>query len=202
VSTFIKDKLKDNVQSVMRNALEGVETSNYELEFETKGKGTRYLLVNATTRRDPDGKTVGVVGVAQDVTDTKDKEKAVTAVAQELRQLVDTANAPIFGIDVNGYVVSPSLLDPPQPTNLLTLRRTSGTTRRPRSRAFHARRLSTSLWCPPSSRRSCATTCSPSCATLWRATRRRTTSWSSRPRTRALGTCCRLLSRTSKRKKS
>ncbi|GMI30315.1 hypothetical protein TeGR_g15015, partial [Tetraparma gracilis] len=104
VSTFIKENLRDTVQSVMRNALEGNETSNYELEFETKDKGTRYLLVNATTRRDPDGKTVGVVGVAQDVTDAKDKENEITAVAQELRQLVDKANAPIFGIDVNGRV--------------------------------------------------------------------------------------------------
>ena len=29
---------------------------------------------------------------------------AVAAMARELRQLVDTANAPIFGIDVNGNV--------------------------------------------------------------------------------------------------
>ena len=79
-------------------------SSNYELELETKTKETRYLLVNATTRRDQDGNTVGVVGVAQDVTETKKNENAITAVARELRQLVDTANAPIFGIDTNGLV--------------------------------------------------------------------------------------------------
>jgi PAS domain S-box-containing protein len=104
ITTFIRENLRDNVQNVMLNALAGNETSNYELEFETKDKGIRYLLVNATTRRDPDGMIVGVVGVAQDVTETKDKENAITAVARELRQLVDTANAPIFGIDVNGLV--------------------------------------------------------------------------------------------------
>ena len=34
-------------------------------EFWTKSNETRYLLVNATTRRDEDNNIVGVVGVAQ-----------------------------------------------------------------------------------------------------------------------------------------
>ena len=54
------------MQEVLENALRGVETSNYELEFETKSKEIRYLLVNATTRRDAENNIVGVVGVAQD----------------------------------------------------------------------------------------------------------------------------------------
>ena len=66
VSTFIMPKLRQSVQQVMENALQGRETSNYELEFATKTNKTRYLLVNATTRRDEDNNIVGVVGVAQD----------------------------------------------------------------------------------------------------------------------------------------
>jgi PAS domain S-box-containing protein len=135
------------VQQVLDDALRGQETSNYELTFLTKSKEIRYLLVNATTRRDAEGNVVGVVGgqfhfgarkeahcfrfsiifilpinrlffgtnltvsyiyclktVAQDVTETKKNEIAVSAMANELRQLVDTANAPIFGIDVDGRV--------------------------------------------------------------------------------------------------
>ncbi len=46
----------------MDDALRGQETSNYELTFETKSKEIRYLLVNATTRRDAKGNVVGVVG--------------------------------------------------------------------------------------------------------------------------------------------
>ena len=83
VSTFIKEKLRESVQSVLSNALQGNETSNYELAFETRSKGTRYLLVNATCRRDPSGNIVGVVGVAQDVTETREKELAIAAVAAE-----------------------------------------------------------------------------------------------------------------------
>jgi PAS domain S-box-containing protein len=65
VSTFIVPKLRQSVQDVLENALRGNETSNYELEFRTKSNEIRYLLVNATTRRDADYNIVGVVGVAQ-----------------------------------------------------------------------------------------------------------------------------------------
>ena len=44
VSTFIVEKLRPSVQQVLDNALQGNETSNYELEFETKSKEIRYLL--------------------------------------------------------------------------------------------------------------------------------------------------------------
>ena len=61
-------------------------------------------MVNASTRRDPENNIVGVLGVAQDVTESSKNEKRVAAMAHELRQLVDTANAPIFGIDRDGNV--------------------------------------------------------------------------------------------------
>lgn len=90
------------MQEVLDNALRGKGTSNYELEFRTKSNEIRYLLVNATTRRDAENNIVGVVGVAQDVTEAAKHDRAVAAMANELRQLVETANAPIFGIDVEG----------------------------------------------------------------------------------------------------
>eukprot|EP00979_Chaetoceros_neogracilis_P000091 scaffold21_cov290-Chaetoceros_neogracile.AAC.1 len=102
VNTFIVKELRESIQVVMGNALKGIETSNYELEFRTKSNQIRYLLVNASTRRDADRNIIGVVGVAQDVTETAKHDREVAAMANELRQLVDTANAPIFGIDLNG----------------------------------------------------------------------------------------------------
>ena len=45
-----------------------------------------------------------VVGVMQDVTEAFKHNRAVAAMANKLRQLVETANAPIFGIDVHGNV--------------------------------------------------------------------------------------------------
>jgi PAS domain S-box-containing protein len=104
VETFIVPSMRDGVQDVLDNALEGRGTSNYELEFRTKSNEIRHLLVNATTRRDAENNVVGVVGVAQDVTEAVQRDRAVAGMALELRQLIDTANAPIFGIDIDGNV--------------------------------------------------------------------------------------------------
>eukprot|EP00957_Ditylum_brightwellii_P175288 13344527-Ditylum_brightwellii.AAC.1 len=96
VTTFIVSKLQEAVQEVMENALRGNEISNYSLEFWTKFGEIWHLLVNVTTCRDADSNIVGVVGVAQDVTELSKNNHVVAAMANDLRQLVDTANAPIF----------------------------------------------------------------------------------------------------------
>ena len=62
MKTFIVSSLQSSVQEVLDNALRGIETSNYGLEFRTKTNEIRYLLVNATTRRDAENNIVGVVG--------------------------------------------------------------------------------------------------------------------------------------------
>ena len=63
--------------------------------------------MNASTQRNEvnnvdNNSIVGVVGVAQDVTETKKHDRAVASMARELRQLVDIAIAPIFGITSEG----------------------------------------------------------------------------------------------------
>jgi len=47
---------------------------------------------------------IGVLGVGQDITERKIIEVEKANVAQELQTFIDTANAPIFGIDHNGMV--------------------------------------------------------------------------------------------------
>ena len=89
VSTFVVSSLRTSVQDILDNALQGQETSNYQLEFRTKSNEIRYLLVNATTRRDAENNIVGVVGVAQDVTEAAQQEKAVSAMANELVRIID-----------------------------------------------------------------------------------------------------------------
>ena len=97
VNEFITEDYKERVQEVFRNALNGVETANFEFPLVTK-MGTRVeVLLNATTRRDEQKHVVGVVGIGQDITARIAKE-------QEYSRLIDTANAPIFGIDLNGLV--------------------------------------------------------------------------------------------------
>lgn len=88
----------------MDKALQGIETSNFEIEFYNRERQEKHMLVNATTRRDENANIVGVLGVGQDVTEVTKHDREVAAMANELRQLINTANAPIFGIDVDGKV--------------------------------------------------------------------------------------------------
>ena len=62
------------------------------------------MLLNATPRVDAAGKVVGVVGVGQDITEITKSQMELSRVASDFRILIDTANAPIFGIDAEGLV--------------------------------------------------------------------------------------------------
>jgi PAS domain-containing protein len=88
----------------MNNALQGREAANFEFPLYTKDQRRVEVLLNATTRRDVSGNVVGVIGVGQDITERKQVEMEKTRVAKELQTFIDTANAPIFGIDANGLV--------------------------------------------------------------------------------------------------
>ncbi len=50
------------------------------------------------------GAIVGKVGVGHDIAEQKRGQAELTRVANDLRLLIDTANAPIFGIDTSGFV--------------------------------------------------------------------------------------------------
>ena len=85
------------MQEVFARALTGDETANFEFFLLTKAGSRVEILLNATTRRDEHGTIKGVVGIGQDIT---------VRIAQELEyaRLIDTANAPIFGVDCDGLV--------------------------------------------------------------------------------------------------
>ena len=105
VDTFVLPDIQDSVRAVLQTALQhGKGTSNYELEFRTRFNEIRHLLVNITPQHDMDNIVVGAFVIAQDVTEAVERDRAVASMALELRQLIDTANAPIFGIDVHGKV--------------------------------------------------------------------------------------------------
>ena len=99
VGEFISPEYKQLVKEVLDNALQGKETANFELPIFTKDHKRVEMLLNATSRRDEAGNVVGVVGVGQDITERKQVELEKELVAHDLRTLIDTANAPIFGID-------------------------------------------------------------------------------------------------------
>ena len=104
VNNFITDDYKTAVRNVLDKALNGEETANYEFPLFTKSGERVDVLLNSTSRRDAAGKIIGVVGVGQDITELNKALKEQHSIALDMTQLVDTANAPIFGIDAYGSI--------------------------------------------------------------------------------------------------
>ncbi len=97
VEEFITQDYQASVQAVLDKALDGVETANFEFPLMTKAGVRLEVLLNATTRRDEKGDIIGVVGIGQDITGRIAQER-------EYSKLIDSANAPIFGVDTKGNV--------------------------------------------------------------------------------------------------
>ena len=126
VKEFITDEFKTAVQAVLDQALNGEETANFEFPLMTKGGLRLEVLLNATTRRDEQGNVIGVVGIGQDVSTFLSRYQSdvmfsyailllnfnlkipqITgrlAQEREYTRLIDTANAPIFGVNQFGRV--------------------------------------------------------------------------------------------------
>ncbi|KAJ0409112.1 hypothetical protein P43SY_002246 [Pythium insidiosum] len=95
--SFISHKYRDAVQSALAKAMKGEETANFEFPLITKNGRRLDILLNASPRYDQGGHIVGVFGIGQDITDRRAQE-------QEYARLIDKANAPIFGVDIDGRV--------------------------------------------------------------------------------------------------
>ena len=104
VGEFITDDYKAAVREVLDKALLGIETSNYEFPLFTKSGDRLDVLLNSTTRRDARGNVIGVVGVGQNITELAKARAEQERTADDLTRLIDTANAPIIGIDSSGHI--------------------------------------------------------------------------------------------------
>jgi PAS domain S-box-containing protein len=104
VQTYITEDYRESVKKVLKNALEGKETANYEFPLFAKDGERVMVLLNSSTRRNAAGEITGVLGVGQDITEIDKLRTASESIAKELRQFIETANAPIFGIDADGKV--------------------------------------------------------------------------------------------------
>ena len=74
-TNLIKGKHINSITKVLNGALQGQETSNYELPLFSKSGERVIILLNATTRRNINGDIVGVVGIGQDITKLHDFRK-------------------------------------------------------------------------------------------------------------------------------
>ena len=104
VANFITEEFKDSVREVLDAALTGKETANFEFPLFTKVGERKVILLNATTRRGPDGEVTGVIGVGQDITQIREITSNQERIADDLSRLIQSANAPILGVDMEGNI--------------------------------------------------------------------------------------------------
>jgi PAS domain S-box-containing protein len=94
----------DVVQGLIQKGFAGTATENVEVQLHTKRNNTVDLLLNCTTNRDASGRAIGVIAIGQDISERKEVEMEKTRIAAELQTFIDTDNAPIFGIGLDGLV--------------------------------------------------------------------------------------------------
>jgi len=104
VDCFIPAESREFVQREMGKATACTGTDNFEMSLITKYNSTVDLLLTCTTNRDTTGTMIGVIAIGQDISERKQAEEAKSRLAQELQTFIDTANAPIFGIGLDGLV--------------------------------------------------------------------------------------------------
>jgi PAS domain S-box-containing protein len=69
VQTYITEDYRESVKQVLDDALLGKETANYEFPLFAKDGKRVIVLLNSSTRRNAEGKIVGVLGVGQDISE-------------------------------------------------------------------------------------------------------------------------------------
>lgn len=77
---------------------------SYEYRFLHADGRYRWLRDSILLTRDSEGNPKELVGSCIDIDDRRRAESAAQSAANDLRRLIETANAPIFGKDVHGYV--------------------------------------------------------------------------------------------------
>jgi PAS domain S-box-containing protein len=88
----------------MHRSIKAGESITQEILNYTKDGTKFWLRVNINPVYDESNKLVRFVAVETDITPHKEYEKKITAIAGDLTNLIATANAPVFGIDRNGYI--------------------------------------------------------------------------------------------------
>jgi PAS domain S-box-containing protein len=68
VANYISPDYQTQVKGVLDNALKGEETANFEFPLFAKDGKRLMVLLNSSTRRDVDGKIIGMLSVGQDIT--------------------------------------------------------------------------------------------------------------------------------------
>jgi PAS domain S-box-containing protein len=102
IKTFIPEGKRELIQLVQNDTLLGKGISSYELEINTHNGESRHLIVSTAPRAGENKQVCGALYIAHDITVAFEQKRAVEAMTNEFKRLIDDANAPVFGIDCDG----------------------------------------------------------------------------------------------------
>lgn len=80
------------------------ESFTVELLIYLKSGDTKWIKLSLTPVLDDHGRVERFIGLMSDITGQKEFEDRIITIARELSDLIENANAPIYGTDMNGYV--------------------------------------------------------------------------------------------------
>lgn len=88
----------------MNDRIRSGESFSGELINYSKTGRKYWVKVDVTPVYSDEGKLKNYISIQSDITQQKEFEAKITAIARELSSLIESANVPIFGIDRNGYI--------------------------------------------------------------------------------------------------
>jgi PAS domain S-box-containing protein len=99
-SNYIKSS---KYKSFWKNLADGKQQAGEFKRIKKDGSET-WINANYTPVIDTEGKVFKIIKIASDISEMHKLRTESESIAKELRQFIETANAPIFGIDNNGLV--------------------------------------------------------------------------------------------------
>jgi diguanylate cyclase (GGDEF)-like protein/PAS domain S-box-containing protein len=96
---------RPEVERIHAHALETAEPFQYELRAVRRDGSVRNVVTQGIAERDRDGRVTSLFGVAQDVTDARERDSALQAQAERLRVITDGMSEGVVMLDAEGRVV-------------------------------------------------------------------------------------------------
>jgi len=103
LETYCDLPYREGLQTVFDNAMQDQGTACFEMQLRCKAGLLRRLLATASPwKNSENGSPAGVFVVAHDITDYLKQERAMAILGKELELMVEEANIPIFGTNMDG----------------------------------------------------------------------------------------------------
>ncbi|CAE8689834.1 unnamed protein product, partial [Polarella glacialis] len=102
-----KDSCHRHTTKLLKDAMDGKHPVAQEIQFKSSVFGEQALcaIISATPRTNKNGEVTGISCVGQDMREYKRQKQELQFVAEDLERLIESANAPILGVDLDCRVV-------------------------------------------------------------------------------------------------